>query len=75
MQANSWHHKLFHFLFVLLNLESVENKGKNYKNLNILRTKKSFLDEITNMFLVFEGLSLGEEIKTWYNVADTSFKQ
>ena len=44
--------------FVLLNLESVERKGKNYKNLNILRTK-SFFDEIKN---VFKGLSFGEKI-------------
>ena len=28
--------------FALLNLESVEKKGKNYKNLNISRTKKTF---------------------------------
>ena len=29
-------------LFALLNLESVERKQKNYKNLNILRTKRAF---------------------------------
>ena len=34
-------------LFVLLYLESVERKGKNYKNLNISRTKELF-DEIKN---------------------------
>ena len=28
--------------FVLLNLEIVESKGKNYKSLNILRTKRAF---------------------------------
>ena len=28
--------------FALLNLESVEKKSKNYKNLNILRTKSAF---------------------------------
>ena len=28
--------------FVFLNLESVERKGKNYKNSNISRTKKAF---------------------------------
>ena len=31
---------------ILLNLERVERKGRNYKNLNISRTK-SFFDEIT----------------------------
>ena len=29
--------------FVLLYLESVERKGKNYKMLNISRTKRAFL--------------------------------
>ena len=36
--------------FALLNLQSVEKKGKNYKNLNILR-------------IIFRGLSFGEKIK------------
>ena len=34
--------KIISFPFVLLNLESVERKGKNHKNLNILRTKRTF---------------------------------
>ena len=29
-------------LYFLLNLESAERKGKNYKNYNILRTKGAF---------------------------------
>ena len=36
----------------LLNLESMERKGKNYNNLNISRTKRAF-----------EGLSFDEKIK------------
>ena len=28
--------------FVILNLENVEKKGKNYKNLNILRMNRAF---------------------------------
>ena len=39
-------------LRVLLNLEIVETKGKNYKNLNISRTK-SFLDQIKRIFHSF----------------------
>ena len=35
--------------FALLNLESVERKGKNYKNVNISRML-SFLNEIKNIF-------------------------
>ena len=34
--------KIIPLLFVFLNLESVESKGKNYKNLNIFRTKRAF---------------------------------
>ena len=60
MQINSLHHKLFHLQFVLLNLQSVERERKNYKNLNISRTKR---DEIKKHFSVFEGLLFGEKIK------------
>ena len=35
--------------FILLNLNKVERKRKKYKKLNILRTKKAFLDEIKNI--------------------------
>ena len=59
--------------FVLLNLESVESKRKNYKNLNISR-KKSFLDEIKNIFHSFWELSRGEKMKNWWKIVDTSFK-
>ena len=34
--------QIIQFSFVLLLLESVERKGKNYKNLNILKTKRAF---------------------------------
>ena len=47
--------------FVLLNLESVKKKEKNYKNLHILRTKR-FSDE-KKKFINFKGLSFGEKIK------------
>ena len=48
--------------FVLLNLEKVERKRKNTK-FEYLENEKSFLDEIKNIFIVFEGLSFGEKIK------------
>ena len=44
---------------LLLNLGSVERKRKNYKNLNISRTKRPFQ---MKFFIVFEGLSLGGKI-------------
>ena len=34
--------EIIQLLFVLLNVESVERKGKSHKNLNILRTKRAF---------------------------------
>ena len=49
--------------FVLKNLESVEKKGESYKNLNILKTKRAFLMKLKTFFIVFEGLSFGENIK------------
>ena len=41
------------FPFVLLNLESVERKGKNYKKIEYLENEKSFFDEIKNVFCNF----------------------
>ena len=38
-------------------------KRKNYKNLNILRTKIVFLDKMKASFIVSEGLSFCEIIK------------
>ena len=49
--------------FVLLNLESVKRKGKNYKNLNILRAKRAFSIKLKTFFIVFQGLAFGEKIK------------
>ena len=47
--------------FVVLNLESVERKRKNYKILNISRTKRAFW--MKKKFSVFEGLPFGEKNK------------
>ena len=41
--SQSMKSKIISLPFVLLNLESVERKRKNYKNLNISRTKRAFL--------------------------------
>ena len=58
--------------FVLLYLESVERKGKNYKSLNISRMKTAFLMKKKTLFIVFEGLSFGGK-KNLIKIADTSF--
>ena len=38
-------------------------EGKNYKKIEYLENERSFLDEIKNIFIVFEGLSFGEKKK------------
>ena len=50
--------------FVLFYLEIVEKKEKNLQKFEHLKNEKSFLDEIKNTFIVFEGLSSREKIKT-----------
>ena len=55
--------------FVIFNLESVERKGKNYKNLNVSRIKRAFQTKWKIFFTVFEELSIEEK------KADTSFKE
>ena len=45
-------------------------EAKNFETFEYLENKKSFLDKIKSIFVVFEGLSLvGKE-----KLADTSFK-
>ena len=53
----------------LMNLKSVERKGKKYKDLNILKMKRAF-QVIKTFFTVSEGMSFGEKIK---KIAKTSF--
>ena len=50
--------------FVLLNLVSVERKGKKLQKFEYLENENSFLNVIKNIFVIaFEGLSFGEKIK------------
>ena len=44
---------------------------QKYKNVNISRTKKNFLDEIKTFFIIISGLSLDEKCKK----AGTGFKK
>ena len=66
MQANLWHHKLFHFH---LQFESRKcgKEGKKLQKFEHLENKKSFLDKI--------NLSFDEKIKIWWKIADISFKE
>ena len=48
--------------FTLLNLESVETKGKHYKNLNISRSKRAFQMKQKAVLIVFEGVPFSQKI-------------
>ena len=52
MQANSWHHKLFHFHLSFWIWKVWKGREKITNNLNICRTK-GVLDEIKNIFHSF----------------------
>ena len=54
--------KIIQLLLILLSLESVERK-ENFTKLRYQEYKKSFLDQIKNIFLVFESLILGKKNK------------
>ena len=47
--------------FVLLNLGSVERKGKITKKMNISRMKRAFSIKQKIFFIILEGLSFGEK--------------
>ena len=65
MQANLWHHKLFHFYFPFWT-GKCGKEGKKLEKFEYLENKKSFLDEIKKkLFIVFEGLPFDEKINIW----------
>ena len=41
-----------------------EKEGKKSQKFEYLENKKSFLDEIKNIYIVFKGLLFGEKIKS-----------
>ena len=78
MQANSWHHKFFHFHLPFWIWKVWRARGKILK-FEYLENEKSFLNKIKNIvfhsFIIFEGLSFDGKIKIWPKIADTSFKK
>ena len=64
MQANLWHHKLFHSICPF---ESGKcgKEGKKLQKFEYLENEKSFLDEIKTFFIVSEGLSFDQKLKIW----------
>ena len=62
MQANSWHHNLFHFHLSIWICKMWKGREKIQK-FEYLKNKKIFLDEIKNSFIVFQGLSFDEKYK------------
>ena len=49
MQANSWHHKLFHF-YLSFWTGKCGKEGEELQEFEYLENEKSFLDEIKNIF-------------------------
>ena len=50
--------KIIPLPFIFLNLENVEREGKNYKNLNILRTERAFSMKLKTFSIVLKGYHL-----------------
>ena len=50
MQANSWYYKLIH---IHLSLWKFGKEGEKLQKFESLENKKSFFDEIKNIFMVF----------------------
>ena len=70
MQVNSWH---INYSTSICPFKSGKcgKEGKKSQKFEYLENKKSFLDEIKN---IFHRLSFGEKIKIGQKIADTSFK-
>ena len=64
MQANSWHHKLFHFRLSFWIWKVWKGREKIQK-FEYPENRKSFIDEIKTFFTVFEGLLFDEKKKNW----------
>ena len=73
MQANSWQHKLFLFICPFESGKCGKEEKKPPK-IWISRERKELFRWNKKHFIVFEGLSFGENIKNWQKIVDTSFK-
>ena len=62
MQANSWHHKLFHFRLPFW-IWKFGKEGKKLQKFEYLENEKSFFDEIKNIFQFWQGYHLVEKQK------------
>ena len=60
MQANSWHHKLFHFHLSFC-IWKVWKGREKLQNFEYLENEKSFFDEIKNIFQFWQGYHLVEK--------------
>ena len=73
MQANLWH-KLFYIHLPFWISEVWKGREKNYKKIEHLENKKSFLDEIKNIFHSFWSRIVWWKNKNLIKIADISFK-
>ena len=62
MQANSWHHELFHFHLSFC-IKKVWKGKEKYTKIWISRDWKELYRWNEKHFIVFKGLSFGEKIK------------
>ena len=62
MQANSWHHKLFHFHNCPFASDKFGKEGTKLQKFEYLENEKCFSDQIKNIFL-----SLWRAIIWWKN--------
>ena len=69
MQANSWHHKLFHFHLSFVSGKSGK-KGKKLQKFEYLENKKSFFEEIKKALFIFlwGGGRIHKTISVMYNM-------
>ena len=65
MEANSWHHKLFHFHLSFWIWKVWKGREKITKIWISREREELFRWNKKHFFAVFEGFSFGEEIKIW----------
>ena len=70
-------HDIINYSTFLCPFESrkLGKEGEKLQKFEYLENKKSFLDDIKNIFIVFEGLSFDEKIKILEKIADTSLER
>ena len=77
LEDSWWHHKFWDFF--KLTSKAMADREKKVRKMKIqkfeyLKNKKSFLDEMKNIFHSFWKAIIWWKINIWWKIADTSFK-